>query len=135
MKFNVELEHPELTRVRFVADDVQQIDQSVERTWNSDINIFTKTRIELGFWPWKIKPLLRVNGHLVDYGLANVDQFDHALSFDLDRNFFDAYGQALVRGRIYSQFKDGAIDDKIYDAVIGYGRRHIDLLESIKKLV
>lgn len=135
MKFTVELEHPELTRVRFVSDGIQQSDESIERVWNSSINIVEKTRIELGFWPWKIKPLLRVNGHLVDYGLAQVDQFDHALCFDLQRDFFKEYSEALVRGRVYSQFKDGAIDEKIYDAVIGYGRRHTELIESIKKLV
>lgn len=135
MKFTVELEHPELNRVRFVADGIQQSDESIERVWNSSINIVEKTRIELGFWPWKIKPLLRVNGHLVDYGLAQVDQFDHALCFDLQRDFFKEYSEALVRGRVYSQFKDGAIDEKIYDAVIGYGRRHTELIESIKKLV
>ena len=135
MKFTVELEHPELNRVRFVADGIQQSDELIERVWNSSINIVEKTRIELGFWPWKIKPLLRVNGHLVDYGLAQVDQFDHALCFDLQRDFFKEYSEALVRGRVYSQFKDGAIDEKIYDAVIGYGRRHTELIESIKKLV
>ena len=135
MRFTVELEHLDLNRVRFTADGVQQSDDMVERVWNNNINIFTKTRIEVGFWPWKIKPLLRINGHLVDYGLAGIDQFDHALSFDLDRDFFDVYGQSLVQGRIYSQFKDGTIDDKIYDAVIGYGRRHTELIDSIKRIV
>lgn len=135
MKFTIELEHPELDRVRFAADEVQRSDDTVERVWSGNINIFTKTHIEIGFWPWKIEPLLRINGHLVDYGLAGVDQFDHALSFSLGRDFFDAYGRSLVAGRIYSQFKDGVVDDKIYDAVIGYGRRHTELIDSIKRIV
>jgi hypothetical protein len=135
MKFTIELEHPELNRVRLLVNNDQRLDSVVERTWTGSVDVTQPVRIELGFWPWQIKPLLRINGNLVDYGIARVDQFDHALCFDLYRDYFKIYGESLVNSRVYSQFKDGAVDEKIYDAVIGHGRRHTELIESIKKLV
>lgn len=135
MKFNLELEHPELSRVRYVVNNEQISDDTVTKIWNADINIVDPVRVELWFWPWKTAPLLRVNGHLINYGLARVDQFDHALCFELQKDFFDIYGQSLVASRVYSQFKNDPIDDKVYDAVIGYGRRHTELIDSIKRIV
>jgi hypothetical protein len=135
MKFIIGLEHPTLSRVRLSVNNEQQSDSDVECVWTAAVDVTKLTRIEVGFWPWAIKPLLRINGHLVDYGIAGVDQFDHALCFDLYRNYFKIYSESLVQSRVYSQFKDGAVDEKIYDAVIGYGRRHTELIESIKKLV
>ena len=51
------------------------------------------------------------------------------------KNYFENYGQALVNSRISSQFKGGPIDENIYDAVIGHGRRHLDLITEIKKRI
>lgn len=135
MKFTVELEHSELNRVRLLINNDQLLDNTVERIWTGTVDVTHPIRVEVNFWPWKIKPLLRINGHLVDYGIAQVDQFDHALCFNLYRDYFKIYGESLVASRVNSQFKDGHIDEKIYDAVIGHGRRHTALIESIKKLV
>jgi hypothetical protein len=41
----------------------------------------------------------------------------------------------LVQSRVESQFKGGAVDENIYDAVIGHGRRHLDLIDKIKSRI
>lgn len=135
MKYVLELEHVELQRARLFVNSEQLLDVDTNKIWNVTLDIRKPTRIELWFWPWKIKPLLRLNGHLLDYSLANVAQYDHMLCFDIDRNYFERYGQALVNSRIESQFKGGPIDENIYDAVVGHGRRHLDLIEKIKRRI
>ena len=135
MKYLLELEHPELERARLFVNDQQLLDTDTKKTWTNIVDVYGPTKIELWFWPWKIKPLLRLNGHLLDYSLANVSQYDHMLCFTIDKNYFENYGQALVNSRISSQFKGGPIDENIYDAVIGHGRRHLDLITEIKKRI
>lgn len=135
MKLQIELEHPRLERAKLLVNDVSVGDETCNKSWMREVTISRKQRLQVWFWPWKIKPLLRINGHLVDYGLAKVDQYDHMLEFDIDKNFFDFYGKQLVNSRIQSQFPDGKIDQNIYDAVIGYGKRHQDLLDRIKEMI
>jgi hypothetical protein len=57
------------------------------------------------------------------------------LEFKLFKNYFEAYSQSLIQSRIDHQFGSAPIDQNIYDAVIGHGQHHTDLIESIKKLV
>jgi hypothetical protein len=135
MKYKLELDHPELSRARLIVSDQQIVDIDADKTWTAVIDVHGPTKIELWFWPWKIKPLLRLNGHLLDYGLANVVQYDHMLCFNVGKDYFTQYGQALVNSRIHSQFKGGPIDENIYDAVVGYGHRHSDLIAEIKKRI
>jgi hypothetical protein len=135
VKYQLELEHPDLQRTRLFVNGQQLIDVDIDKKWNTVLDIRQSTKIELWFWPWKIKPLLRLNGHLLDYSLARVSQYDHMLCFDIDKNYFKNYGLALVQSRVESQFKGGAVDENIYDAVIGHGRRHLDLIDKIKSRI
>lgn len=135
MKYQIELEHADLERTRLFVNGEQLLDVTVHKIWNTTVDLRQPAQVELWFWPWKIKPLLRLNGHLLDYSLAGVSQFDHMLCFDINRNYFARYGQALVDSRVESQFKGGPIDENIYDAVVGHGMRHQDLIEKIKRRI
>ena len=133
MKFYLGLEHPTLNRVRLLVNQQEISDYEVVSQWESTVDVTRTTSIEVWFWPWSVKPLLRVNGHLVDFSLAKVDQFDHMLKFNLTKDFFNLYGQELVNSRIESQFKNGVVDKDVYDSVVGFGQHHHDLVEKIKQ--
>ena len=38
---------------------------------------------------WKLKPLIRFDNQLVNYGLAEITPWDHMLEFKLDANFLE----------------------------------------------
>lgn len=135
MKFQLEIQHESLQRVRLLLNGQQVCDMPIVSIWNHDINVHNQECVEIWFWPWHIKPLLRIDGHLLDYSLAKVDQYSHMLSFSITKNFFDLYFSDLIHSRIHTLFQDNNIDDELYDAMVGYGDRHTDLIDSIKNQI
>lgn len=135
MKFVLELQHKDLNRVRFLIDNVEVSNQTVDNIWNSSLDLTKTLSIEVWFWPWQIKPILRINNHLVDYSLAKVKQFDHMLQWEISKDFFDQYHQRLIESRIKSQFGNNDFNQEIYDAVIGYGLDQKDLVQEIKSKI
>jgi hypothetical protein len=132
MKFQIEIQHHSMERVRLIVGDHQLCDQATGAVWSHDIHVHAPQTVQIWFWPWDTKPLLRVNGHLLDYSLAGVHQYSHMLTMALDKKFFERYFQNLVRSRIDTLFPLGDIDDELYDGMVGHGDRHRSLIDSIQ---
>ena len=54
------------------------------------------------FQPWKIDPILRLNGFLINKWLANVELQNHCMKFVLDQDFFKKYRDKDLQGRMDS---------------------------------
>lgn len=58
-----------------------------------------RCNVNVYFEPWKIKPLIRIDNHLCDYGLASFSQFDHMIELQWAPNFFEHYFQAIIQSK------------------------------------
>lgn len=85
--------------IRFEIDHIE-----VDHTFKNNryqIELPLKTcSVNVYFEPWKIKPLIRIDNHLCDYGLANFNQFDHMIELQWSPNFFDRYFKNLLQSKI-----------------------------------
>lgn len=140
MKCNIELEHKDLNRVRLDINNKTVVDTEYDsvncnKCFEYTISYMDPVVIEVWFWPWKIKPILRLGGHMMNYGILGVQQFDHQLRFTLHPNYLERYGKNLIQSRIDSQFPDGVINQSIYDSTIGHGTDYSDLINKIKEKI
>ena len=132
MKIIVEIEHPQLNRARIDVNKQTLVDAECNKMFSYTFDISESTDVELWFWPWKIKPFLRLDGHMMDYGLLKINQYDHQLQFTLHKNYLDRYSKNLIQSRIDSQFPDGNVIQKLYESAIGYGLDYSELIQEIK---
>ena len=51
----------------------------------------TPAHCKIEIQPWKLKPLVRFDNQLVNYGLAEITPWDHMLEFKLNENFLKKY--------------------------------------------
>jgi hypothetical protein len=91
--------------------------------------------IQVQFWPFKIKPLVRYNGFLLDYWLANVALQDHQLHLSIDSNFYQLYHAKDLQGRANYLTQEQKQSDHYYDKYIGVNNLYPDLLQEIKQLI
>jgi hypothetical protein len=94
------------------------------------INVDCAANIEIFFEPWKTKPLIRVDNHLVNYWLAEIAQFDHMVSLTWDRNFYQKYQQRAMQSKIEYL---GISKQEDIDYYLGINNSHYDIVEQIKK--
>ena len=100
-----------------------------------NLNMDTPTMITAQFQPYGIKPLLRIDGFLIDYWLANVLQQDHQISFELTPNFVEHYRSRDRQGRIDSLSDQQRRVDHYLDKYIGIDNLNSDLLVEIRDLL
>jgi hypothetical protein len=126
MKLSVS--HPDLIMVRFEIDHVviehkqQNLEYVISIDQTADIKIF--------FEPWKISPLIRIDGHLIDYWLANVMQYDHMIQFQWNSGFYYDYQHRNIESKI--QYL-GLTKQEDIDYHIGINNSNLDIVDQIKK--
>ena len=126
MKLSVS--HPDFVMVRFEINNVvtpyqhENLEYIVDIQQPSDIKIF--------FEPWKIKPLLRIDDHLVDYWLANVMQYDHMIQLHWTSDFYREYQQRHIESTIKYL---GLTKQEHIDYYLGINNSNLDIVEQIKK--
>lgn len=49
--------------------------------------------------PWKLKPLIRFDGQLVNYGLAKITPWDHMLEFTIPKDFLSFYFSNVLKSK------------------------------------
>lgn len=134
MRYQLEIEHPDMVLCKIIADD-----RIIEERLSQKCCVFSvaasDSQLSIWFEPWRIKPLVRIDGVLINYALADVDQFDHKIDIILDQNFVSRYRQRDIAYRVKSVFGDRPIDDYVFDSVIGVGEMHQDLLDQIRKII
>lgn len=87
------------------------------------------------FKPLKIKPLVRYNGFLLDYWLANITQYDHQLKFVLTETFCQDYKNKNIQGRIDSLNLTQKSSEDVWDKYIGINNPHHDLVQEIRRYI
>ena len=134
MEYKVEIEHPKMILCKIVKDT-----EIFEEKFGHHQCFFAVPAspeiISIWFEPWKIKPIVRVDGIMVNYALAQIHQYDHKIDMVLDCDFVDSYRQRDIEFRVATVFGDRKIDDYIYDSVIGHGYMHQDVLDKINKII
>jgi hypothetical protein len=120
--------HPDLTMLRIEIDGQIVKHETVGNAHS--INIDRDCNIEIFFEPWKIKPLIRLDRHLIDYWLANVTQFDHMIKFHWGKDFYKEYQQKIVNSKM--QYLGLTNQDDI-DYYLGINNAYTDIVENIRK--
>lgn len=123
----IEIEHKLLEQATLKRNDQEIQCQQNIRTYQWEI--LPECDIEIFFRPWKIDPLLRLDGFLIDKWLADVLLMDHAMKFRVTGDFFDLYHDRDMQGRLDSL---GPNPSPItVDRVLGRNL-HRDMVEKIK---
>jgi len=131
-----EIHHPLLTRARVdINENIYDDQDTLNEKFSFKLRLHSKTNIAIWFWPWGITPYFRINNHLINYGIMGVKQYDHQISFDIEKNWLDFYRDNLIQSRIDSQFQEKEFDQKLYESSIGYNVNHDTLISKIKKKI
>lgn len=89
-------------------------------------------KIQIWLMPWKIKPLVRINGQLVDYGLAEITPYDHMLEFTIHENHLDFYFKNILESKRKYLNYDIKDNDKLLKK-IGLFNPYEDIVKDIKE--
>ena len=82
--------------------------------------------------PYKIKPLIRINSQLVNYGLAEITPYDHVIEFEYSKEFLNKYFKNIIKSKMnYLNLKNSTSFG--YENNIGVGNMHSNLIEKIEK--
>lgn len=125
MKLSVS--HPKLTMVRFEINQEVATFQVSGNEYYVEIN--QASDVEIFFEPWGVKPLVRLNNHLLDYWLANIQQFDHMIQIYWDKDFYHHYQQRNIDSKI-SYLKISNQED--IDSYLGINNSNLNLVNEIK---
>jgi hypothetical protein len=127
----VSVEHKSLTMLRV------EINSNVVKTKiKNNIHYFKAYEndvVEIFFEPWKILPLIRFGNHLVNYGIAQINQWDHKLDFKVDLEWDDHYFNTIVANKKeYIQSKGHENTLLSEDAYLGVNSYHGDMVKQIE---
>jgi hypothetical protein len=79
-------------------------DRLISKSVDSKEHIFSvkelPCKVKINMNPYKVKPIVRIDDIMVNYGLAKITPWDHMLEFELDSNFFDRYFANIVESKI-----------------------------------
>ena len=87
--------------------------------------------VEIFFEPWRIEPRIRFGHHLVNYGVAGINQWDHKLDFVYSDAWDYAYFEQILEHKRQYIGQTG-VKDLNYDAYLGVDSFHWDIVERIR---
>ena len=95
----------------------------------------SRVDIKIKITPWKLQPDIRFDGHLVNYGLAEITPWDHMLEFKLEENYEVKYFKNIIKAKkLYLSNTGQNIPDNI-ESYVGVNNAHTDLVDQIKQLI
>jgi hypothetical protein len=121
----VSVEHPSITMLRIEVNG-----KVIKPKAFSNIIYFrvvNNDNVEIFFEPWKICPLIRFGHHLVNYGVAKINQWDHKLDFIADINWANKYFEQIVQNKREHLGSTGN-----YDAYLGIDSFHWNIVKRIE---
>jgi hypothetical protein len=78
-------------------------DQSITKSLDAKEHVFSvqelPCKVKININPYKVKPIVRIDDIMVNYGLAKITPWDHMLEFELGSNFFDSYFANIVESK------------------------------------
>jgi|TARA_R110000744_G_C18943481_1_gene514684 hypothetical protein len=90
--------------------------------------------VEIFFEPWRIEPLVRFNQHLINYGLANINQWDHKLGFVFQQDWANDYFEKIIHYKKIHIGDSGNLDLN-NDAYLGVDSFHWDIVDKLEKKI
>jgi hypothetical protein len=126
--------HNNIEHIKIIANH-QLISEAYDCSIHTAVIDTLPAVIEVEFWPFKIKPIVRYNNFMLDYWLANIQLFDHKLEFTVTDTFFQDYKNKNMQGRIDSLSESQKGVDHYWDKYIGINNLHPDIVQQIKKSI
>ena len=109
----ITLTHSEEFSCEYLIDDVWVSRSSKAKEHTFDLHP-APCNIKIMLDPYKIKPTVRIDGIMVNYGLAQITPWDHMLELDIPQDFFDRYFEKIVESkRLYLGIDKSEIHKKI----------------------
>ena len=90
-------------------------------------------QIDIEFWPFKIKPIVRYNEFMLDYWLANILLQDHKLTLAVSETFFEDYRNKNIQGRVNSLSEKQRNSEHFFDQYVGVNNGYPAIIDEIKK--
>jgi|TARA_B110001454_G_C12713422_1_gene431615 hypothetical protein len=111
----------------------------IKKTSNNKHHKFIVTQlpcnIKIKINPWKIRPLIRIDEHLVNYGLAKITPWDHMIELNLEKNYTDIYFKNIIQAkRDYLSKTEQNIPDNM-ESYVGVNNEYKELVGQIKELI
>jgi hypothetical protein len=92
-------------------------------------------QLDVEFWPFMIKPIVRYNDFMLDYWLSDILLQDHKLTLCLSKSFFQDYRNKNIQGRIASLSEKQRSSDHFFDQYIGVNNAYSEITTQIKHLL
>ena len=126
----ITLTHSERFSCEFYCDD-----KLATKSNNKLHHVFTTAsryaKYKIMIKPWKIKPLIRFDNFLVNYGLAKITPWDHMIEFTIGDNFQQEYFQAIIDAKKTYLKKNGDTVPNDMEYFVGINNLHPEIIESI----
>lgn len=128
-----------LTHSEPFSCDVHIDDVSVMRSKNMKHHTISLknrlARLKIYITPFKIQPLIRFDGHLVNYGLAKILPWDHMLEFEVSDDYLDNYFKEIIRAKQKYLSVTGQNIPSNMENYVGINNENSELVAQIKDLL
>ena len=129
---SVEILHPHIDEVKiYVNQQLLAQDQQCSAL-KVNFNQPLPVQIDIEFWPFKIKPIVRYNKFMLDYWLANILLQDHKLTFTVSETFFEDYRNKNIQGRVDSLSETQRNSEHFFDQYVGVNNGYPTIINEIK---
>lgn len=127
----ISVQHPDITMIRCEVNSEVIKHKLIKNNYyffapnNSQVNVY--------FEPWKIEPIVRFNHHMVNYALAEINQYDHMLEFTADIDYLKRYFANQIKYK--KEFLNITNDNKslLMDQFIGVEVDYSEIEQLIDK--
>lgn len=100
-----------------------------------EVDSLLPVNVDVEFWPFKIRPIIRYNDVMLDYWLADVLLQDHKLSLTITDDFFERYRNKNIQGRINSLTTSQRNSENFLDQHVGVNNGYPEIVSEIKNLL
>ena len=91
--------------------------------------------VRIKIWPWKLRPHVRINEHLVNYGLAGIKPWDHELEFELHEDHEQRYFNNIINAKREYLSRTGQNIPDNMESYVGVNNAYPEIVEQIKDII
>ena len=92
-------------------------------------------KIKIKMDPWKLRPDIRFDGHLVNYGLAEITPWDHMLEFNLPEDYKDRYFKNIIKAKKEYLSRTGRDIPDNMESYVGVNNWYPEIVDKIKEQI
>ena len=133
---HIEVSHkPELQWIKISENGVCRVEQTHCENLSVELSTELPVIITVEFQPYGIRPMIRYNGFLLNYWLADIMLYDHLAEFTVTESFYIDYKNKDIQGRLAHLSAEEHMMDNLYDKYIGVNNLYPELVQEIKDLL